>query len=107
MVLRMWETFEYTYINIILTCVFIGIFIFYGIISLRKKSLKKYLIHLGFGVTILVIGTQIVNFISPKNVHMYYKYERNSEIVWTIDAGWEIVEHYGNKNIVHFQLKGE
>jgi len=32
---------------------------------------------------------------------MYYQYDKNIQVIWLTEQGWEIVEHYSNKKIVH------
>lgn len=101
MPIQVWETLEYGWVNIILIALFFGFFIIYALFKLRKNYLKKYLIHFVIGAIMLLLATQIVTFQSPKINNMYYKYESNMEIIWLTESGWEIVEHYGNKKIVH------
>lgn len=101
MPLEVWESLEYAWVNIVLICLFLGFFIVYAIIKLRKKYLKKYLMQLIIGAIMLLLATQVVTFLSPKVNNMYFKYNNNMEVIWLTETGWEIVEHYSNKKIVH------
>lgn len=101
MPLQVWETLEYAWVNIALISLFLVGFIVYGGFKLRKNYLKNFLLQFIIGAIMLLIATQAVNFISPKVNNMYYKYENNMEVIWLTQSGWEIVEHYGTKKIVH------
>lgn len=101
MPLQVWETLDYAWMNIILLSLFLLIFGIYAILKLRKNNIKKYLIHLVIGAIITLILVAIVTVVSPKTNNMYYKYEQNMEVIWLTESGWDIVEHYGEKKIVH------
>lgn len=101
MPIQVWETLEYGWINIVVVAIFLIIFLVYALFKLRKNYLKKYLIHLLIGSIMTILIVSIVNLTSPRVNNMYYKYENNMEVIWLTQSGWEIVEHYGNKKIVH------
>lgn len=101
MPLQVWETLEYGWINIVLISLFAFIFFVYALFKLRKKTVKQYLIHFIIGAIMLLLATQIVSFLSPKVNNMYYQYDKNIQVIWLTEQGWEIVEHYSNKKIVH------
>jgi hypothetical protein len=101
MPIQVWETLEYGWINIVLISLFTFIFFVYALFKLRKKTIKQYLINFIVGAIMLLMATQIVSFLSPKVNNMYYQYDKNIQVIWLTEQGWEIVEHYSNKKIVH------
>lgn len=101
MPLQVWETLDYAWINIVLISLFFLTFSIYGIFKLRRKYAKKYLIHLVVSAIITLMLVAVVTILSPKTNNMYYKYEQNMEVIWLTESGWDIIEHYGEKKIVH------
>lgn len=106
MPLNVWNTSDYSLYSIILVSVVSLIFLLYGIFKVRKHNWMKFLFSFFIGVILTTVAVLLINYLSPKTVHMYYKYNDNMEIFSLTDMGWEIVDHYGDKKIVHVTMKG-
>jgi len=107
MPLNVWDTSDYTLYSIILISIISFIFLLYGIFKVRSHNWKKFLLSFIIGAILTTIAVLLINYLSPKTTHMYYQYNNNMEIFTLMDTGWEVVEHYGDKKIVHVTMKGD
>ncbi|MEQ6355098.1 hypothetical protein ABNX05_10765 [Lysinibacillus sp. M3] len=64
----------------------------------KAHSISKINIWIGIGILVFAV---IVSSLSTKEKHIYYNYKNYSEVEQLESDGWEVVNVYDNKNIIH------
>lgn len=102
MIIETWEVVRFNFIIVfILSCYLISgtIYIFY---NHKKKTLMKVLTHFIVGAIIVLGISYAISVMSHKTVHVIYQYDNESEVLYMVDRGWQVIEHNRDYQRVHF-----
>jgi len=105
MPLQTWDTAQYSFIGIVLMVIVGIILTAYAIFKVRKHNILQFIVAFLITIIFTLVAVFGINFLSPKQTNMYYKYENAVEVKWLTEAGWELEKHYVDRSIVLVSLK--